>query len=422
MRNIFIIIGMLASCSLLADEVVYADLPVPEQVDAALHRHIDVLSAETGVKVEQSNQRKWDSGVYEFNIRAGSSQRNIAATGQSQREWDVAIERPLRLLNKVFVDSDIGSEGVKRAELALGDAHHEAGRLLLHLWFNWQREQSQAKLWQQQADILKQQAAMTEKRMRAGDAPKMELNQAQAAAAQAGVSLQQASLRAQLSASELKRPFPQLLLPVQLDIALPQAITHDLAYWQALVMDDNHELGMVQAESRLQALHARRNSLDRIPDPTIGLRYSHEKEGEEKVAGIYVSIPLSFGLRGANADIARQQSVMAQQRELSVKQRLEGDIYAAYTQAVSSFLIWQQAQEAARGMRENAELVARAYSLGESSLSDVLSARRLALESGLASIMAQLDANEARYRLLLDAHLLWPMEIHDGEKHEVAVK
>jgi outer membrane protein TolC len=66
-------------------------------------------------------------------------------------------------------------------------------------------------------------------------------------------------------------------------------------------------------------------------------------------------------------------------------------------------------------VRENADLVARAYSLGESSLSDVLSARRLALESSLTATLMQLDANEARYRLLLDAHLLWPLETHDGE-------
>jgi hypothetical protein len=415
MRGIFIVISVLLTSPLMAEEMLYADLPGKVQVESVLNQHIDVKTAETNVMVEQSNQRKWESGNYEFNIRAGSSQRNITATGQTQREWDVAIERPLRLLNKVFIDSDIGSEGVTRAELALGDAHHEAGRLLLHLWFNWQREQSQSALWQQQRDILTQQTSMTEKRMRAGDAPKMELNQAQAAAALANVSLQQANLRAQLAASELKRPFPELALPEQPLIAVPQAIEHDLSYWQNLIFDDNHELGMVQAETRIQELHARRNSSDRMPDPTIGLRYSHEKEGEEKVAGIYLSLPLSFGLRGANADIARQHAFIAQQREVAVKRRLEGDVYVAYTQATHSYLIWQQAQEAARSVRENADLVARAYSLGESSLSDVLSARRLALESSLTATLMQLDANEARYRLLLDAHLLWPLETHDGE-------
>lgn len=418
MKRLLVTLSLLFATSTVADEAPVSDLPPPSQVETALSQHISVLTAETGIKVEQTNRRKWDSGSHEFNVRAGSYQRNIASTGQALREWDVAIERPFRLINKVMLDSDIGAEGVTRAEFALGDARHESGRLLLHLWFNWQREQAQVSQWQQQVEILRQQARMTEKRKLAGDAPRLELNQANAAAAQAGVSLQQASLRAQLAASELLRPFPQLTLPAQPALLTPQPVEHDLKYWQEQVFDDNHELGMVQSESKIQQLLAQRSSADRLPDPTIGLRYSHEKEGEEKVAGIYVSVPLSFGLRGANSEIAREHAEIAHQREVSIRRRLEGDVYAAYTQAVNNYLIWQQAQDAARSMRENAELLARAYSLGESSLTDALSARRMALESSLSATMAQLDANEARYRLLLDAHQLWPLDLHGGDKDD----
>lgn len=415
MKYLLATLGILLTTPVFAEETHTPDLPPAAQVEAVLRQHINVLTATTGVRVEQAQQRKWNSGNYEFNVRAGGAQRNVSSTGQVLREWDVAIERPLRLFNKVSLDSDIGAEGVSRAEYALGDARHEAARTLLHLWFNWQREQAQVQQWQQQVEILKQQAGMTEKRLLAGDAPKMELNQAQAAAAQAGVSLQQASMRAQLAASELTRSFPELALPAQTPLVLPQPIEHELGYWQQQVFADNHELAMVQSESRIQQLLAQRNSADRAPDPTIGLRYSNEKEGEEKVTGIYVSVPISFGLRGANSDVARYQAEIAHNRESATRRRLEGDVYAAYTQAANNYRIWQQAQDAARSMRENADLVARAYSLGESSLSDTLSARRLALESGLGATMAQLDANESRYRLLLDAHQLWPMDGHNGE-------
>ncbi|NOT99296.1 MAG: transporter, partial [Sideroxydans sp.] len=60
--------------------------------------------------------------------------------------------------------------------------------------------------------------------------------------------------------------------------------------------------------------------------------------------------------------------------------------------------------------------IARAYRLGESSLGDTLVARRQALEASLAEILAQLDANESRYRLLLDAHQLWADPDHHEEK------
>jgi outer membrane protein, heavy metal efflux system len=410
-RTLFAFLITLAT-SATAVELNLADLPPMNQVETALSQHINVQNSASGIKVEQAAQRKWNSGNYEFSLRAGGAQRNIPATGQSLKEWDVAIERPLRLPNKIFLDGDIGAEGVNRAEFALGDARHEAARSLLSLWFNWQREQTQVQLWQQQVDILKQQAIITEKRNRAGDAPMIELNQAQTAAAQAGVSLQQADLRAQLAANALKRPFPDITLPLTPTMLPPQPIEHDLSYWQEQVFDDNHELGLAQAENRYQQLLSKRHSADRTPDPTVGIRYSNEQGGQEKIAGIYLSFPLSLGLRSNNADIARHQAESAQNTEVATRRRLESDVYAAYTQAINSYLIWQQAQEVALAVRKNAELFARAYSLGEYSLSDTLNARRLALESGLAASLAQLDANEARYRLLLDAHQIWSQESH----------
>ncbi|MFA5371900.1 MAG: TolC family protein, partial [Sideroxydans sp.] len=392
-----------------AEEINLPDLPPPVQIESALSNYLLVLNAANELRMEHANQRKWNSGNYEFNLRAGTGQRNIVSTGQNMKEWDVALERPLRLFNKVGIDEDIGAASVARAEYALGDARHEAGRTLLQLWFAWQREQAQVALWQQQMDILKQQAKMTEKRVKAGDAPKLELNQAQAAAAQASVSWHQAQLRAQLAGNDLKRQFPVIQLPEKLPLSTPQAIEHDFVFWKSRVLEHNHELGMVQEQSRVQQLLAQRSRADQLPDPTVGVRYANEAGGSEKVAGVYISVPISFGQRSATAEGAAQQAAIAADQEAFVKHRLEGDIYAAHTQAVGSFATWQQAHEAALAIRSNAELVAKSYSLGESSLSDSLVARRFALESSLAENLTQLDANEARYRLLLDAHQLWPL-------------
>lgn len=401
------------SSPVIAAEQSYPDLPPHAQVDEALDSHINVLTAATGIKIGQASQHKWHSGNYEFNLRAGTAQRKIATLGQTMDEWDVAIERPIRLPNKMLIDGDIGDETANRAEQALGDAHHETGRTLLHLWFNWQREQAQATQWQRQVDILTQQAASTEQRFKAGDAPKMEWNQARAAVSQATVALQQAKMRAQLAGAELARQFPAIVLPQQQTVTTPQAIEHDLAYWKHQIIDHNHEIELAQSEKHIQQMLAERSRADRIPDPTVGLRYANEMGGNEKITGVYLTIPLSFGLRGINAQQAEYQAEIADNREASIRRRLEGDVYATHAQAVSSYQAWQQAQEAADSLRKNAELVTRAYTLGESSLSDTLTARRLALESSLAENISRLDANEARYRLLLDSHQLWTMAGHD---------
>jgi outer membrane protein TolC len=411
---------LLASCSAapaFAADADYPDLPPHSQVDAALNSHIDVLNAETGVRIARTNQRRWESGNYEFSLRAGTAQRRTATPGEKLREWDVAIERPLRLINKVMIDSDIGEEGVTRAAHALGDARHEAGRTLLHLWFNWQREQMQVLQWQQQVDILKQQALTTERRLKAGDAPRMELSQANAAVAQTTVALQQARMRAELAGNELARQFPLVVLPPQPASGEPRPIAESFDYWKQTILDHNHELEMVRSERRIQQMLADRSSADRLPDPTVGLRYSNELAGSEKVAGVYISVPLSFGLRGSHAENAAQQAEIAGNRENAVMRRLDADIYATHAQAVRSYEIWLQAGEAADSIRQNAELVARAYSLGEISLTETLTARRLALESALSENLARLDANEARYRLLLDAHRLWTIDSDDHGEH-----
>ena len=413
MKTVAALLFLLCAAPAIAAESDYPDLPPHSQVDEAINNHINVLNAETGIKIEQGNQRKWQSGNYEFNVRAGTAKRRIGLPDQTMNEWDIAIERPLRLPNKVLIDDDIGDEVVNRAEQALGDAHHETGRTLLHLWFNWQREQAQSTQWQQQVDILKQQAATTEKRFKAGDAPKMEWNQAQAAVSQASVALQQAKLRTQLAGAELTRQFPSILLPPKQILSTPIPLEHDFNYWKEQILDHNHEIELVQSEKRIQQMLAERGRADRIPDPTVGLRYSNEMGGNEKITGVYLSIPISFGLRNTNAQHAEYLAEIASNREAATRRRLDGDVYAAHTQAVSSYQTWQQAQEAGDSLRKNAELVTRAYTLGESSLSETLTARRLALESTLTENIAQLDANETRYRLLLDAHQLWAMAGHD---------
>jgi len=399
-----------------AGEINSPDLPPPAQVESALGNHLLVLNATSQLKMEQAYQRKWNSGNYEFNLRAGTGQRDIVDTGQNLKEWDVALERPLRLFNKVGIDEDIGAASVARAEYALGDARHEAARTLLQLWFAWQREQAQAALWQQQVDILKEQSQMAEKRVKAGDAPKLELNQAQAAVAQAGVSWHQAQLRAQLAGNDLTRQFPAIQLPGDLKPDTPQAIEHDLSFWKSRVLEHNHELGMAQQQNRVQQLLAQRSRADKLPDPTVGVRYSNEFGGNEKVTSVYVSVPFSFGQRSATAEGVTQQAAIAADQEAFIKRRLESDIYATYTRAVNGYDTWQQAHDAGQAMRSSAELVAKSYSLGENSLLDSLSSRRFALESSLAEKLAQLDANEARYRLLLDAHQLWTLD-NENEHH-----
>jgi len=409
MRTIHLTVLLLLVAISPVRAVDFPDLPPHQQVDVALDSHVNVLNAHSQLQIEKVTQRRRESGEYEFTLRGGAYEDYYFNTGGNEgyRDWEVAIERPFRLPNKMFIDSEIGAEAVARGENGLGDARHEASRTLLQLWFNWQRERAQVSQWQQQVDLLTQQAAMTEKRIKAGDAPRMELNQVNAAKALAGIASQQARLRAELAANELSRQFSAVKLPAETVTTEPQAINGELAHWRQLILKHNHELGLIEAETRLQSKLSERARADRLPDPTLGLRYASQLNNNQRISGVYFSIPLPSGQRSATADSAALAAQIAADREIAVRARLDADIFTAYTRATNNYQIWQQARDAGFALRQNAELVARAYSLGESSLGETLVARRQALEASLAESIARIDANEARYRLLLDAHQLW---------------
>ncbi len=160
------------------------------------------------------------------------------------------------------------------------------------------------------------------------------------------VALHQAQLRTELAGNEMARQFAAIKVPDDAPSPEPQPITQELAYWNQAIIKHNHELGWVQAESRIRERLAERARADRMPDPTLGVRYASQLSGNQKISGVYVSIPLPSGLRSANADNAAHEAQIAVDREQAVRIRLDADIYATYTQAVNAYQIWQQARDA----------------------------------------------------------------------------
>ena len=109
------------------------------------------------------------------------------------------------------------------------------------------------------------------------------------------------------------------------------------------------------------------------------------------------------------------QSDAAAMRQAAVLRRIEAEIASLYQRASAAADAWQQTSLAARGLERNAALTARAYEAGEASFPDVLAARRLAQEAAINRSAAALEALELRYRLMLDAHQLWPLDDDAGE-------
>lgn len=394
----------------------YPDLPPLQMVMKSMAINPTVLGAQAGIKAEQANQSRLEAGSYEYSVRLGSQQRTVY-TDPSQRfhEWDIALERPFRLPGKATIDSELGSQGVAQAKLAHGDALHESGRALLKTWFVWVREHYQAKQWTEQVALLNNQLGIVNKRIKAGDAPRLEGLLAEAAVAQAESALQQARLREQIANTDLTQRFPGIVTPDNVQVTTPQPLPNDFAYWRDQILQHNHELGLARGDTKHWQLMASRTQADRIPDPSVGIRYANERGGEEHLVGLSLSIPLPGQARRAASDNMLAYSEVAAQKEAGTLARLNAETANSFASARAAYESWQKSRDAAERIKSTADLMARAYSLGEAGLSDVLTARRQAIETELNATMAQIDAAENRYRLMLDAHQLWPLDVDEDE-------
>lgn len=400
----------------LAEEPLKAlDLPPLAAVERALAVYPPIVAARDAIRYESANGQRLRAGPYEFAVRGGYLSHSIP-TGRSP-EWDFSVERPLRLPSKARADTALGEQGVTLARRVSYNAWCDGARHLLKLWFAWARENVQLDLWQQQVESLRQQQAVVEKRTRARDAPRVELNLAQAALAQAEAVMESTRGREVGARYALERTFHALEIPKRALLGDPRPLQNNLDFFVERVRIHNDEVRVARAMTRRAKLFAQRAAADRVPDPALGVRLSSDRSAKDTIAGVYIIVPIPGAARRAFSDGAYAQSEQVFSQEAAVVQRVTADISMMYGQALGAYAAWERAREAAAGMKRNAESMVRSWQLREASLSDVLLARRLSVESALTSALNQIDAEETRYRVLIEAHLLWNDPQEEKEEH-----
>lgn len=398
-----------------AEIPVPGDLPPKAAVEQVLTAHPMVRAAQADVRGALAEHERRKAGEHEYGVRLSTQRRSVSG-GPDYTEWGAGIERGLRLPGKAALDDRIGAQGVMEAEEKVGDARHEAARQLLGLWYATRQAGLEAGLWRQQTDLLKDQKRIVETRVKRGDAARLDIFQADAALSQALSQVAAAQAREKTALAELKARFPELPAP-DASVAVPVIPDGNEAVWLERTLAHNHELLAVQRALEKAQLLTRRAEADRTPDPTLGLHLANEQGGSDKIIGVSLSIPLPGEARRAQARIQLAQAEAMAEMEAATRRRLAAESAANWQRVASGLESWQRLEEAAQAVTRHADLARRASELGELGLSETLMARRSALEAQLAAGQARLAANEATARLLLDAHLLWPLsEDHDDHR------
>lgn len=389
-------------------------LPPAAQVKQTLENLPQLRASRANLIAEKANAERLRVGPHEWIARTTGQQRR-ENFGNNYFENEIAIERAIRYSSKAEKDIAIGKNSIEVADAALADSWHEAARSLMSLWFSWLREERQARRLQEYAQILNRELSIAEKRVKAGDAPRIEIMLAETELAKAQAAQLQALRRAELLVAELEKKFPRIVLHASTTLAEPPTIEGSTADWREKILTDNHELELAKRTAQNEKLIADRILLEKTPDPTVGVRMVQERGGSEKILGLTLSMPLPGEYRRRQAEVALARADVAQERAQETRAKVEAMASQVSLTALSAKALWQTMANISTQTEANAQLASRAYALGEASLAETLLARRNAIEALNFAEQAQLNALEAYSRLLLDTHAIW--SLHEGYEH-----
>ncbi len=369
-----------------------------------------VAAARAGLDVALHEAGILDKSPYEWTARATGQQRRLDS-GPRYNEWNVGIEKTIRLPGKATADRNIGKATVEESRARYGEALLESARELMALWVDWLAAERARELAQSNLQSVQASLAAVEKRARAGDASKLDVSIARAELGEQRRLDNDAKTQAAAAWSRLSTRFPGVERQV-LALPAPLPIGEEAAFWRERILAQSDALKVVQAQLWNAQAQAERARADKIPDPTLGIYTASEIGGRERIPGITISIPIPGGVRDSrSAKAIAVVGVSRQEAELKQRQ-LEAGIASAVATARGAYDSLQIANEGAAAMQYNAGLMQRAYALGEAELQALLLSRRQATAAMNSALQAQVTALKAYYGLLVDAHLIWELE-HD---------
>ncbi|GAB7541570.1 TolC family protein [Cupriavidus sp. 8B] len=387
-------------------------LPLESAVRDAVGQSPDVQMAEARRDAVLARADGIRAGTAEAVVRAIGQRRQVREPSDRFAEGQLALERPLRLWGKADADGALADATVQSGQLAVMDARHEVSRQILSLWFGALRAQ-QARLAAQGNDSLAGElAAVTARRVQAGDAAPMDHELLLAERARTAAALASARAAEAAAQAELRARFPGLGVPGGLpaDVRL-QALPDDPAdALRSRYVEDSHEFRLAQSQETQAQRQARRTDLERKPDPTVGVFFTVERGGAERIAGVSISMPLGSAHRRSAAVAAAADAQAAARSRVAVERRIGAEFEVLYRGLEGKRAAAVAQAEALAMQRSAAARTGRAYKAGETGLSELLMVRRALADTTLAERVALVDALEADSRLRLDLHRMWDFD------------
>lgn len=385
-----------------------AGLPPVVDVQRALESHPSVMAADARLDATRGGAQALRVGPHEVTVQGTVSRRRVDLEQRDYSEFDGTVSRAIRLPGKAVLDRKAGALGVEVAANKAEDARHQAALLMAELWYRWLGADARQRNAQETLVNLQEAARAVSRRVALRDAATLDADQADAAVAAAGLRVGDAAATRDRARAELAAMFPDLALPlIAPDVEVSELSEDTLATLAIDAVAKSHDITAASRESDRQGTLAQRARLDRIPDPSLGLRAFQERGGEEKGVGVYLSMPFGGRYRKALADQAAGDFRAATADAAAVRREVEAHAAGDLAETRARLSAWQSAREAVARSEAAAVRVKRGQDAGIIDLADRLYADRLAYEARAAEIDARVTAAHAVTRMRIDAHSLW---------------
>lgn len=401
-------VGVAAARDERLPDAAVAWLPDARMAMAAIDEDPRVLRAGGEREAARARASGLRRGSHEWTAGGQWLDRRVAGEGRYD-EWELSLERSLRSPRKASADQRTAAAEEAVGAALVAEVRREVAIDLLEAWIEWL---AAADLERIAAGLVADAEADLDaisRRVDAGEAPLVARDGAMSALAAARREARLASMRAEAARTTLAVRHPSLALPGE-PATLPEPIppTAGWRHWADRVVETDVGLELARRRAELAARHAERAGLDRMADPTVGLRTLSERGGDETAVGVYVSVPLGPGPRQALAAeaYALASAAEAEAEATRIEVRRRADLLAARAEALVD--AWALARDALVAQRDEAARYGRGRELGGVDAATWLAARRREREAAMAELEARAAAWQATVRLLLDAGAVWP--------------
>src|SRR5579863_4660496 len=380
-------------------------------VDAALKTNPEILAAKQKVMEAQSHLAEIQGHrklQLTLNGTASGSTGRVAepVSNQTFGSVEASLVAPIPNFARAGAEEEQAAAGVDIARAQLARSLLDIRFRTTSAAFELRRAVDATKIAQANLDQANRQVDDTKSRITHGDVPAADLLKAQVPAAQARAALTRSKSEERIALQTLNDLLqrdlgtPVAVEPKELEIQLPSTPA------EAVSLAMRRSADVAEATATVRAAEANERITRRGRDPDFAFQLTHARTGDItaysylSTLALTVSLPLADG--GANREQLRQARLQTDQARTTLKlaqQHTRLSVEEAMLDIETDTANAQATSETESIARQSLEKSRQAFAAGLTTTRDVLDAQ-------LVYSQARIDANSARYDLMIaKAHL-----------------